>query len=69
MIVWRIGFDNYSLFKRQIPKKKKKKEDFGLYRNEEQHEIGTVNGILWINGYEGVTYICVTRVFQGGFLD
>lgn len=26
MIVWRIGFDNYSLFKRQIPKKKKKKK-------------------------------------------
>lgn len=27
-------------------------------------KIGTVNGILWINGYEGVTY-CGTRVFRG----
>lgn len=63
------GLDLTTTHYSNVKFQKKKNEDFGLYRNEEQHEIGTVNGILWINGYEGVTYICVTRVFQGGFLD
>lgn len=32
-------------------------------------EIGTVNGILWINGYEGVTYIWETRLFLADYVS